>query len=590
MSRANGFGQEARWIAHQVRPLLPLSIANLLCIVIASSLTLLDPLIIKWLIDVAIPRRSPKLVLAATLAFCLAYLASMGMNYLATVVSTIVGQKLVFRARLRILRRVNSLPAAYHRDTQTGETLYRIQQDVDRVAELSGDIVPMGMHMLIVGIMVIVTMSILNWRLTAIVMPLLPAFYFLQSSFGQRLKNAADAAQQQSGKMASFLQEHLAGMLQLQLLNRTTSQLRKFARISAESSKRQVQQRVTEGMFGLTSASLIIVGMTLILGVGGRQVIGGSLSIGGLVAFYGYVVRLFEPVTIAIDLQSRVQRVAASVRRILDLLGSEVAPTRNGQTPLRPNTLPDLEFRSVSFSYRKDRPVLENLTFQIRTGETVAVVGLNGCGKSTVGMLAARVYEPNSGSVFLGGQDIRRVSRGSLRNAVALVPQEPILFDDTVRENLLYGNPSATSADLERVSAFTQLDQVLRRLPKGLDEPLGPLGGRLSGGEKKRVALARTLLQQPKILIVDEVTTALDEPAAAGLLRGLEAFRENRTLIVISHRPATILWADRILVVSGGQLADSGSHSDLLVRCAPYRLICQSQDLIPTRSSAIDSR
>ena len=588
MSRAKLVGQEARWIAHQVRPLLPLSIANLLCIVIASALTLLDPLIVKWLIDVAIPRRSLKLVLGASCAFCLAYLASMGMNYLATVVSAIVGQKLVFRARLRILRRVNNLPAGYHSNTQTGETLYRVQQDVDRIAELSGDIIPMGMHMLIVGIMVIVTMSILNWRLTAIVVPLLPAFYFLQRSFGQRLKTAADAAQQQSGKMAAFLQEHLAGMLQLQLLNRTTTQLRKFARISAESSKRQVQQRLTEGLFGLTSASLIIVGMTLILGVGGRNVILGSLSIGGLVAFYGYVVRLFEPITIAIDLQSRLQRVSASVRRILELSGSESAPARNGRTPLGPNTLPDLEFQSVSFSYREDRPVLQDLTFQIKAGETVAVVGLNGCGKSTVGMLAARIYEPNSGAVFVGGRDIRGVSGGSLRSTVALVPQEPILFDDTVRENLLYGNPSATSADLERVSAFTQLDQVLRRLPKGLDEPLGPLGGRLSGGEKKRVALARTLLQQPKILIVDEVTTALDTPTAAGLLRGLEAFRENRTLIVISHRPATILWADRILVVSGGRLTDSGSHSDLLARCAPYRLIWQSQDLIPAHALAIE--
>jgi ABC-type multidrug transport system fused ATPase/permease subunit len=159
-----------------------------------------------------------------------------------------------------------------------------------------------------------------------------------------------------------------------------------------------------------------------------------------------------------------------------------------------------------------------------------------------------------------------------------LVPQDPVLFDETIRENLLYGNPRATGKDLETVAALTQLDRVLQTLPRGLDEPLGPLGGRLSGGEKKRLALARTLLQQPRILIVDEITSALDGPAAAGLLQGLELFRQARTLLVISHRPATILWADRILVVDEGAIVDSGKHDQLILRCEAYRRIWQSQD------------
>ena len=164
---------------------------------------------------------------------------------------------------------------------------------------------------------------------------------------------------------------------------------------------------------------------------------------------------------------------------------------------------------------------------------------------------------------------------------LTLVPQDPVLFDETIRENLLYGNPRATGKDLETVAALTQLDRVLQTLPRGLDEPLGPLGGRLSGGEKKRLALARTLLQQPRILIVDEITSALDGPAAAGLLQGLELFRQARTLVVISHRPATILWADRILVVDEGAIVDSGKHDALILRCEAYRRIWQSQDRMP---------
>ena len=200
-------------------------------------------------------------------------------------------------------------------------------------------------------------------------------------------------------------------------------------------------------------------------------------------------------------------------------------------------------------------------------------------------LLATRLYEPNAGSILLGGQDIRQVSRRSLRAILTLVPQDPVLFDETIRENLLYGNPRATGKDLEAVAALTRLDRVLQTLPRGLDEPLGPLGGRLSGGEKKRLALARTLLQQPRILIVDEITSALDGPAAAGLLEGLELFRQARTLVVISHRPGTILWADRILVVDEGAIVDSGKHDALILRCEAYRRIWQSQDRMASINS-----
>jgi ABC-type multidrug transport system fused ATPase/permease subunit len=187
------------------------------------------------------------------------------------------------------------------------------------------------------------------------------------------------------------------------------------------------------------------------------------------------------------------------------------------------------------------------------------------------------LYDPDQGSILVGGHDIKEVGRRSLRAAITLVPQDPILFDETIRENLLYGNPRATEADLDRVAALTQFDRVLCGLAKGLDEPLGPLGARLSGGQKKRLALARTLLQQPRILIVDEITSSLDAPSAAGLLKGLEHFRRGRTLLVVSHRPATILWADRILVVDKGTIADSGKHTELLLRCEAYRKIWQSQ-------------
>ena len=577
---------ELRWLSRQARPVLSLLTVNLICMVLGSGLSLLDPLVVRWLIDVALPKRDLRLVLLGTLVFCVLYLASVIVSYVASFISCVVTQKMVFRIRVSLLRRVQTLPARYHGNSQVGETLYRIEQDVDRVAELSGDILPLTIQMVIMGVMVVVTMGILNWHLTLVVVPLLPVFYLLQRTYATSLKEAADRVQSQSGKIGAFLQEHLAGMLQLQLLNRTGTQSRKFARLSAEGAKLQIRQRANEMSFGAASVSVIVLGMGLILGYGGYEVARSTLTVGGLVAFYGYVFRLFAPVSIAIDLQSRLQRVGASIRRILEITdGDPQIAEREFQRPLRNDIKPELEFRSVWFRYNEDRPVLRGMSFRIEAGETVAVVGLNGSGKSTIGLLATRLHEPDAGSILVGGQDIRQVGRRSLRATLTLVPQDPVLFDETIRENLLYGNPGATGKDLEAVAALTQLDRVLQTLPRGLDEPLGPLGGRLSGGEKKRLALARTLLQQPKILIVDEITSALDGPAAAGLLQGLELFRQARTLLVISHRPATIRWADRILVVDEGAIVDSGKHEELILRCETYRKIWQFQDKMPSMLS-----
>jgi ABC-type multidrug transport system fused ATPase/permease subunit len=567
------------WLVRYVRPLISLLIVDLGCMIVGGGLSLLDPLVVKWLIDVALPKRDLRLVLLGTLVFCAVYLASLAINYLGSFVSCLLTQKMVFRIRVSLLRQIQTLSTHCREKSEVGDMLYRLEQDVDRVAELSGDILPLTIQMALMGIMVLVTMGILNWHLTVLVAPVLPIFYLLQRRYAAKLKDAADQVQSQSGKINAFLQEHLAGMMQLQLLNRMGTQARKFARLAAKGAQLQIRQRATEMAFGGASVSVIVLGMGVILGYGGYEVTRGALTVGGMVAFYGYVFRLFAPVSIAIDLQSRLQRVGASIRRIDEITDSQQkTDARVNTTPLRQDIRPELEFRSVWFAYSKDRPVLREMSFRVEAEETVALVGLNGSGKSTIGLLATRLYEPNAGSILIGGRDIHDVDRRSLRAYITLVPQDPILFDETIRQNLLYGNPGATSRDLDAVAALTQFDRVLRRLPRGLDEPLGPLGNSLSGGERKRLALARTLLQQPKILIVDEITSSLDAPGAAGLLEGLDVFRRTRTLVVVSHRPATILWADRILVVQNGVIADSGKHRELMDRCEAYQKIWQFQD------------
>jgi ABC-type multidrug transport system fused ATPase/permease subunit len=564
---------EIRWLGRQVLPLMRLNLIGLLSIIAASALTLLDPLIIKWLIDEALAKRNGGFLLLGATGFGAAYFGQLAFSYAAYIIGFVVSQKMIFRIRVALIRRLHVRSARYYENTPVGEILYRVEQDVDRVGELGGDVLPSMIRISIVAVMVMVTMSVLNLRLTLMVLPLLPLFYFLQRRYLSPLTVAAENAQRQMGVVSSFLQEHLVGMVQLQLLNRTGTHGRKFARSLAVGAKLQTAQRLAEVRLSAASMSVIVLGSTLILGYGGYDVIRNRLTVGGLVAFYSYVIRLFEPMSVAVDLQSRLQRVGASIRRVVEVVGNEEVIASNERRTHRLAKVrgAQLEFREVCFSYGHGRTVLDCLSFYVRRGERVALVGVSGCGKSTIGHLATRLYDPDAGSVLIDDIDLCDLGQRNLRSVVTVVPQEPVLFDATMRENLLYGDPSATSRDLERVVSLAQLHDVIRKLPQGFEEPLGPMGRKLSGGEKKRVALARAYLQRPQILILDEVTSALDGPTAARMLEGLDYFREGRSVVLISHKPSAISWADRIVVLDTGKIIDQGKHGELMRRCELYR-------------------
>ena len=580
---------EVRWLGRQVLPLMRLNLLGLLSIVAASVLTLLDPLIIKWLIDEALAKGSVGLLLLGALGFGAAYFGQLAFSYAAYLFGFVVSQKMIFRIRVALIRRLHVLSARYYENTPVGEILYRVEQDVDRVGELGGDVLPSVIRMAVVAVMVLVTMCVLNVHLTVMVMPLLPLFYFLQRRYLSPLTVAAETTQRQMGVISSFLQEHLFGMLQLQLLNRTGTHGRKFARSLAAGAKVQTAQRLAEVRFSAASMSVIVLGSTLILGYGGYDVIRHRLTVGGLVAFYSYVIRLFEPMSVAVDLQSRLQRVGASIRRIVEVVGNEEVVASNGQPKQRltRESGARLEFREVCFSYGRDRTVLDCLSFCVCRGEKVALVGISGCGKSTIGHLATRLYDPDAGSVLIDGMDLRDLGQRNLRSVVSVVPQEPVLFDATMRENLLYGDPSATSRDLEQVVSLAQLHDVIRKLPRGFEEPLGPMGRKLSGGEKKRVALARAFLQKPQILILDEVTSALDGPTVARMLEALDHFRQGRSVVLISHKPSAISWADRIVLLDKGRIVDQGKHGELMRRCELYRRLYRGQSRESSTPAAI---
>ena len=553
---------EFSWLASKVKPFVRLHFGSYLCIVATSILVLIDPLVVRFLIDDVIPNRRLSWLPLVAAAFFLTYTGRLGFDNLAAQLNFRAVQKMTFRIRLSLLRHLQRLAAEYHDNRPVGDTLHRLQVDVDQVGTLSSEVIPSALRIVTVFTFVMSTMLVLNWRLTAVVLPLIPVFILVRRQFHYHLREASDSVQEQSGKVIGFLEEHLSAIVQVQLLSCEQREARRFARISSGAVRAQMKRRNTELFFSSLLYLIIIFGIASVLCYGGYQVIQGTLTAGGLVAFYGYTLQLFIPLYGVVDIYSKLQRTAASVRRLMEITEAEVImQDRPSAVTLKPDNAWGIELKEVSFSYRADRPVLKGINLRVNPGERVVLAGTSGNGKSTIARLMARLYDAHTGTVLVNELDVRDIKLKSLRSAVIFVPQDPVLFDVTLRENLLYGNPGASVDELAAVTKLAQLEPLIKRLPKGWDEPLGPRGNRLSGGERQRVALARALLQRPRILILDECTSALDARTEKRVLTGLDTYLQKITTIFISHRPIPAQWADRVVHMDYGTLIDAAQQS-----------------------------
>lgn len=577
------FNPESVWLINQLKPFLRTHLASFALVLTSGLLVMIEPLLMRFLIDVVLPTGSPRLFLLVMGGFLCAYLGRIFFNAWGTILSSQATQKMMFRMRLRLLRQLQRLPAEYHEKNSVGDLLHRLEFDVSLAGETTGQITSVLLRTVITTALILVTMAVLNLHLTLIVIPLVPVFLLLRHRFQRPLRDCSDVVQYQKGRTTAFLQDQISCIAQVQLVCRELTEACKFIKLSARATRSEVKRQRMELIFASLSALVIMLSVIAILGIGSYEVLEGTLSVGSMVAFYTYALQLFGPLYGAMDIYARLQRVGASARRLLEIEQAQITLfDRPNAADVTRESPTHLELKNVSFRYRQGKSVLTEVSFKVEDTEKVALVGASGSGKSTIARLIARVYDVGEGAVLVNGSDVRNLRLKSLRSAVSFVPQEAPIFDTTLRENLLFGNPNASKSELERVVNITQLQDVVARLSMGWDEQLGPRGIKLSGGERQRLALARALLQQPRILVLDESTSALDGVTEQNLFEAMSEM--SQATIVISHRLSTIMWADRVIVLDQGRVVAEGSHSYLYATNITYRALCERQFELENRS------
>ncbi|MBS1852806.1 MAG: ABC transporter ATP-binding protein [Acidobacteria bacterium] len=566
---------ELRWLSDQLQLVLGWELASFACIGVASLLALVPPLALGWLIDTVLPQRKLAALVAVALLLFLSYLARTVLTSLSGCLTLTAAQKMGFHLRMFLVRHLDALSADYYEDTPVGRIIYPLQDPIEEIAYFGSDLVPSILRALLTTLFALTAMVLLNPLLTLTIFPLIPAFILTREYFRHKLVIVFDQVQQRQKTWADFLHEHFSAVLPIQLLGRETRQERRAFCLLGEIAHSQQRLFRTGAYFSVYTSLFIVMAMAVAVGFGGWSVFVGRLSVGKLVVFYTLVTYLFEPLSAVTEIYTRIQRVFANVRQVQTVLSYRPALDNRAGSVQLPESQWHLEIRGLTFQYAKQRGRLRVPSLRIQAGEQVALVGENGAGKSTLAKLIVRIYDVGSGSICIAGEDVRNVTLKSLRRTVCYLARDPVLFQGTLSSNLRFVTPSASDAELENALQRAGLSVLLASLKDGLRQSVGPQGCQLSGGQRQRLAIARAMLQGPKILILDEATSCLDPVSEQLVLRNLRNYLPESTLIVVSHRLSTVLAFPRILVLAEGQIVEDSCpehlarHSDFFANWFP---------------------
>jgi subfamily B ATP-binding cassette protein MsbA len=509
-------------------------------------------------------------------------LLSFGGGYL----SQRFAQGLIRDLRQRLHDHLLRQSLAFHRSRQTGDLMSRVSNDVVVLQRmLSTDLLEAARAPMTIMV-ALALMASLEWRLTILAVALVPGVSLVIAHVGDRMRRLARDVQERLGQLNAFLQERLAGIETVQLFGMEERETERFRDINLSNYQANLGVARVAALLTPLVEFIGAFGLVILVCFAGYLAIKGPLSLQTLLAFAYTGQRLGSKLGLMAKIWLSGQQAAASGDRIFEILDAREEVTEAPDARELPRVQGRIAFHHVGFRYEEEELVLRDINVRIEPGQVVALVGASGAGKTSLVNLIPRFYDPSCGRIEIDGTDVAAVRLASLRSQIGIVPQEPILFSGPVKENIAYGCPGASAAEIRAAARAANAHDFIEELPQGYETPVGERGAKLSGGQRQRVAIARTLLRDPRLLILDEATSALDAESEALVRTALERLMQGRTTLIIAHRLSTIQQADRILVLSQGRIAEDGSHAELLRRGGAYRRLYEAQLQPPEEAAA----
>ena len=482
-----------------------------------------------------------------------------------------IGQKMVLDAQRDLFAHLQKLSLRYHQEAGTGDSIYRIDADVFCV----DSIIMTGVFPLVSSFLTLVFMFVIlfqiEWTLALLSLIVMPPMLLVIDRYSGRLSERTEEVKEMESGIYNLVYEVFSSIKLVKAFSRENYEHQRFSEQGTKAYKARLNVTFQESFFSFIVSALTYIGTTVVLGVGGYHVLQGTLTIGELLVVLAYLGSVYGPLSSISHTVGNLQGSLTSARRIHETMSLQPEIEDVSDAIKVENPVGNIKFENVNFAYNDDRPILRNINFEVNAGEMLAVVGLTGAGKSTLVSLIPRFYETSGGVVRIDGVDVREMQLKSLREAISVVTQEPILFSASVGENIKYGKLNATQTEIIEAAKAAQAHEFIEKMSEGYETELGDSGSQLSGGERQRVSIARALLKNAPILILDEPTSALDSRSESKIFSALRSLMKNRTTIVIAHRLSTIRDADKIIVIDGGEIVGQGNHEQLLRENELYR-------------------